>query len=300
MQTKLKGTGVAMVTPFRDDDSIDFNALKKLTEHIVNGGVEFLVVMGTTGENPTLSIQEQEAVLNYVAEVSEKKLPIVFGIGGNNTQAVINRIKQTDFTNIDAILSATPYYNKPTQKGLYIHYKSIASASPVPIILYNVPGRTSVNLLPETTVKLANDFENIIAVKEASGNLNQVMQILKNKPEDFIVLSGDDTYTLPYVSLGMNGVISVTANAFPKQFSDMVRAALKHDIKTAQHLHYKLLDLTNALFSEGNPGGVKAALEILGICKKYVRLPLASVSRETHSLIEDLMKEIKIKKNEAK
>ncbi len=292
MQNKLKGTGVAMVTPFREDDSIDFNALKKLTEHIVNGGVEFLVIMGTTGENPTLSVQEQEAILNYVIEISEKKLPIIFGIGGNNTQAVINRIKNTDFTNIDAILSAAPYYNKPTQKGLYIHYKSIASASPVPVILYNVPGRTSVNISAETTLKLANDFENIIAVKEASGNFNQVMQILKNKPENFTVLSGDDTYTLPYITLGMKGVISVTANAYPKEFSDMVRAALKQDINTAQTLHYKLLNLTNALFSEGNPGGVKAALEILNICKKYVRLPLASVSRETYNKIESLMKNI--------
>ncbi len=292
MQNKLKGTGVAMVTPFRYDDSIDFNALEKLTEHIVNGGVEFLVVMGTTGENPTLTIQEQEAVLNYIAEVSDHKLPIVFGIGGNNTQAVINRIKKTDFTNVDAILSAAPYYNKPTQKGLYIHYKSIAGASPVPVILYNVPGRTSVNISAETTLKLANDFENIIAVKEASGNFNQVMQILKNKPDNFTVLSGDDTYTLPYITLGMSGVISVTANAYPKEFSDMVRAALKYDIKTAQKLHYKLLDFTNTLFSEGNPGGVKAALEILGICKKFVRLPLASVSRETYEKIEALMKNI--------
>jgi len=292
MQNKLKGTGVAMVTPFSDDDSIDYNALGKLTKHLVNGGVEFLVVMGTTGENPTLTVQEQEAVLNYVSEVSEKKLPIVFGIGGNNTQAVINRIQKTDFTNIDAILSAAPYYNKPTQKGLYIHYKNISDASPVPVILYNVPGRTSVNISAETTLKLAGDFENIVAVKEASGNLNQVMQILKNKPADFTVLSGDDTYTMPYISLGMNGVISVTANAYPKQFSDMVRAALINDIKKSRELHYKLLDFTNAIFSEGNPGGVKAALEILGICKKYVRLPLASVSKETYSNIKNLMKEI--------
>ncbi len=292
MQNKLKGTGVAMVTPFRYDDSIDFNALEKLTKHILNGGVEFLVVMGTTGENPTLTIQEQEAVLNYIAEVSEKKIPIVFGISGNNTQAVINRIKKTDFTNVDAILSAAPYYNKPTQKGLYIHYKSIAGASPVPVILYNVPGRTSVNISAETTLKLANDFKNIIAVKEASGNFNQVMQILINKPDNFTVLSGDDTYTLPYISLGMEGVISVTANAYPKEFSDMVRAALKYDIKTSQQLHYKLLEFSNALFSEGNPGGVKAALEILGICKKFVRLPLASVSKETYLTIENLMKGI--------
>ncbi len=292
MQNKLKGTGVAMVTPFRNDDSIDFNALKKLTEHLVNGGADFLVVMGTTGENPTLSIQEQETILNYVSEVSENKLPIVFGIGGNNTQAIINRIKKTDFSNITAILSAAPYYNKPTQKGLYIHYKTIAGASPVPVILYNVPGRTSVNISAETILKLSNDFENIIAVKEASGDINQVMQIIKNKPDNFTVLSGDDTYTLPYITLGMQGVISVTANAYPEEFSQMVNAALKFDIKTAQKLHYKLLDFTNALFSEGNPGGIKAALEILGICKKYVRLPLASVSKETYENIKNLMKKI--------
>ncbi len=292
MQNKLKGTGVAMVTPFRNDDSIDFNALKKLTEHLVNGGADFLVVMGTTGENPTLSIQEQETILNYVSEVSENKLPIVFGIGGNNTQAIINRIKKTDFSNITAILSAAPYYNKPTQKGLYIHYKTIAGASPVPVILYNVPGRTSVNISAETILKLSNDFENIIAVKEASGDINQVMQIIKNKPDNFTVLSGDDTYTLPYITLGMQGVISVTANAYPEEFSQMVNAALKFDIKTAQKLHYKLLDFTNALFSEGNPGGIKAALEILEICKKYVRLPLASVSKETYENIKNLMKKI--------
>ena len=292
MHKKLTGTGVALVTPFRVDDSIDFNSLKKLVEHVINGGVEFLVVMGTTGENPVLSQQEQKAVFDYVLEVSEKKLPLVFGIGGNNTQAVVNTIKNTDFTNIDAILSATPYYNKPTQKGLYIHYKTIASACPVPIILYNVPGRTSVNLSAETTLKLANDFENISAIKEASGNLDQIMQIIKNKPADFTVLSGDDTYVMPYISMGMEGVISVTANAYPKEFSDMVRASLKYDFKTAQKLHYKLLDLSNSLFSEGNPGGVKAALEILGICDKYVRLPLASVSRETYSIIKDHMKSI--------
>jgi 4-hydroxy-tetrahydrodipicolinate synthase len=288
----LTGTGVALVTPFRNDDSIDFNALKKIVDHVINGGVEYLVVMGTTGENPVLTEQEQKAVLNYVAEVSEKKVPIVFGIGGNNTQDVVTRIKNTDFEHIDAILSATPYYNKPNQKGLYIHYKTLASASPVPMILYNVPGRTSVNLTAETTLSLANDFENIIGVKEASGNFNQVMQILKNKPKDFIVISGDDTYTLPYIALGMQGVISVTANAYPKEFSDMVRASLKHDFKTAQKLHYKLLDFSDSLFVEGSPAGVKAALEILGITSKYVRLPLASVSRETYSLIGNLMKKI--------
>ncbi len=290
MQNKLSGTGVAMITPFREDDSIDFNALEKLTNHLVKGKVDFLVVMGTTGENPTLSVQEQEAVLNHISEVSEKKLPIVFGIGGNSTQAVINRIKETDFTNIDAILTATPYYNKPTQKGLYLHYKTLAGASPVPIILYNVPGRTSVNMTAETTLKLARDFENIVAIKEASGDFNQIMQILKNKTDDFSVLSGDDTYTLPYIALGMTGVISVTANAYPKEFSEMVRAALNNEYAKAREIHYSLLDFSNSLFAEGNPAGIKAALEILNICKKYVRLPLASVSKETYAQIQNLMK----------
>ena len=276
MHTKLRGTGVAMVTPFKDDSSIDFDALKKLTKHIVKVGVEFLVVMGTTGENPVLSQQEQKTVLDTVIEVSEKKVPIVFGIGGNNTQAVLETIKNTDFTNIDAILSATPYYNKPTQEGLYLHYKSIAEACPVPIILYNVPGRTSVNMSAETTLKLANEFENIIAVKEASGDLDQIMQIIKNKPTDFTVLSGDDNFTMPYIAMGMDGVISVIANAFPKQFSDMVRASLTYDFKTAQELHYKLLDLSSSLYLEGNPGGIKAALEVLGICEKHVRLPFST------------------------
>jgi len=292
IQKKLTGTGVALVTPFRNDDSIDFKALKKLVEHVIQGGVDYLVVMGTTGENPVLSEQEQKAVLNYVVDVSEKKVPIVFGIGGNNTQDVVTRIKNTDFEHIDAILSATPYYNKPTQKGLYIHYKTLASASPVPMILYNVPGRTSVNLSAETTLNLAADFENIIAIKEASGNLNQIMQILKNKSADFSVISGDDNFTLPYIALGMQGVISVTANAYPQEMSDMVRAALKNDFKTARQIHYKLLDFTDSLFLEGNPAGVKAALEVMGITSKYVRLPLSSVSRSTYNLIGDLMKKI--------
>jgi 4-hydroxy-tetrahydrodipicolinate synthase len=292
IQKKLTGTGVALVTPFRNDDSIDFKALKKLVEHVIQGGVDYLVIMGTTGENPVLSEQEQKAVLNYVVDVSEKKVPIVFGIGGNNTQDVVTRIKNTDFEHIDAILSATPYYNKPTQKGLYIHYKTLASASPVPMILYNVPGRTSVNLNADTTLNLAADFENIIGIKEASGNLNQIMQILKNKSADFSVISGDDNFTLPYIALGMQGVISVCANAYPKEMSDMVRAALKNDFKTARQIHYKLLDFTDSLFLEGNPAGVKAALEVLGITSKFVRLPLASVSRSTYTLIGDLMKKI--------
>jgi len=293
MQNKLRGTGVAMVTPFKKDKSIDFNALTKLTKYIINGNVDFLVVMGTTGENPTLSINEQDDILNHIINISEKKLPIVYGIAGNNTKAVVERIKNTDFSNIDAILSATPYYNKPSQKGLYSHYKAIAEACPVPIILYNVPGRTSVNLSAETCLKLANDFDNIVAVKEASANLDQIMQIIKNKPEGFNVLSGDDTYTMPFIAMGMDGVISVIANALPQEFSDMVKASLDFDFKTAQKLHYKLLDFSNSLFLDGNPGGVKAALEILGIMEQNVRLPLEPVSKNVYETIETYIKSLK-------
>ncbi len=293
MQNKLKGTGVAMITPFKKDKSIDFDALSKLTKHILNGGVDFLVVMGTTGENPTLTFKEQEDILNHIVKVSEKKLPIVFGIAGNNTQAVVERIKNTDFANIYAILSATPYYNKPSQKGLYAHYKVIAEASPVPIILYNVPGRTSVNLSAETCLQLANDFDNIVAVKEASANLDQIMQIIKNKPKGFSVLSGDDTYTMPFIAMGMDGVISVTANAFPKEFSEMVNASLKHDIKTAQKLHYELLDFSNSIFLDGNPSGIKAALQSLNIIEQNVRLPLEPVNKNTYKIIENYVNILK-------
>lgn len=282
-----------MVTPFKKDKSVDYDALTKLTKHLINGNVDFLVVMGTTGENPTLSINEQEDILNHIVKVSEKKLPIVFGIAGNNTQAVLERIKKTDFKDIDAILSATPYYNKPSQKGLYSHYKAIAEESPVPVILYNVPGRTSVNLSAETCIQLANDFDNIVAVKEASANLDQIMQIIKNKPKGFRVLSGDDTYTMPFIAMGMDGVISVTANALPKQFSKMVNASLKYDIKLAKELHYKLLDFSNSIFIDGNPSGIKAALEVLGLMEQNVRLPLEPVSKNVYDIIKNNINSLK-------
>lgn len=286
------GTGVAIVTPFREDGSIDFKSLDKLIEHIIAKGVEYIVVLGTTGENVTLSKDEKKAVVNYVNDVTDKRVPIVVGIGGNNTQETINCMQDYDFGTIDAILSVAPYYNKPSQKGLYMHFKTIASESPVPVILYNVPSRTGSNLSAETTVKLARDAKNIIAIKEASGDFAQLMQIIKNKPKGFHVISGDDALTLPLIAIGGSGVISVTANAFPKEFSDMVRYALNGEYSKALEIHYKLIDVICSFFTEGSPGGVKAALDILGIIKNSLRLPLVPVSDEHYKKIGALIKKI--------
>lgn len=288
---KITGTGVAIVTPFRKDSSIDFKSLEKLIEHIIKNNVDFIVALGTTGEAATLTNDEKFAVVNFIKETVNNRLPIVLGLGGNNTKQIVNDIKETDFEDISAILSVAPYYNKPSQKGLFQHYKTIASACPVPVILYNVPGRTSVNISAETTLKLANEVDNIIAIKEASGNLPQIMQIIKNRPKDFLVLSGDDALTLPMISLGANGVISVVANAFPKEFSSMVNFALKGDFSSARSLHYKLIDVINNLFVDGNPAGVKAALTILNIISNNVRLPLSTVSRQTYSTLTKLIEE---------
>lgn len=287
---QFKGTGVAIVTPFREDGSIDFKCLDKLVNHLIDGKVEYLVVMGTTGESVTLSKDEKNAVVNAVIDTAEGRVPIVLGIGGNSTQSVLNSIAEQDFEGIDAILSVSPYYNKPSQRGIYEHYKMIAGASPVPVILYNVPGRTSSNITAETTLKLAHDFDNIIAVKEASGNLEQCMEIIKNKPKNFLVISGDDTLTLPIIASGGDGVISVTANSFPEDFSEMVRLALKGKMKGARELHYKLFDIMKWHFADGNPGGVKASLNALGICKERVRLPLVPVNEDVRKKIRDLVK----------
>lgn len=294
LQSKLKGTGAAIVTPFRKDSSIDFLALEKLLKHLLDNGIDYLVVLGTTGESVTLNKDEKQALLNFVIEFANKKVPIVAGFGGNNTNEIVSTIKHYNFTGIDAILSVAPAYNKPTQKGIYNHYKAIASVSPIPIVLYNVPGRTSVNMAAETTLQLANDFDNIIAMKEASGNFEQIMTIVKNKPEDFVVLSGDDMLTMPLISVGVEGVISVIANAFPSEFTSLVNAALKGKFKEAQVYQYKLLEIMNTLFVEGNPGGVKAALKILGIMQDNLRLPLVPISKATYN---KLSKQIEILKN---
>lgn len=293
MQTnKFKGLGVAMITPFKADTSIDFKALEKLTAFLIDGGVDYLVVQGTTGESPVLSKEEKQEVLACVAGVNAKKLPIVYGVGGNNTAAVAETLNQVDTKVVDGILSVSPYYNKPTQEGIYQHYKLVAGATSLPIILYNVPGRTASNVLPDTTLRLANDFKNIIAVKEASGNMEQIMDIIRRKPSDFLVISGDDGITLPILSAGGDGVISVIGNAFPHSFSAMVHAAMNDDMDTARKLHYLLFPMVPLLFCEGNPAGIKEATKALGITENTVRMPLVNVSESTRSKIHELTSNI--------
>ncbi len=292
--SKFKGTGVAIVTPFRADGSIDFKALKKLLDYIIENNVDYIVVLGTTGEAVTMNIDEKNAVVSYVIEVVNKRVPVVKGIGGNNTNQIITQIKSSDFEGIDAILSVSPYYNKPSQKGIYQHYKSIACVSPVPIILYNVPGRTSSNISAETTLQLAHDVSNIIAVKEASGKLDQIGTIVKNKPDGFLVLSGDDALALPLMSMGADGIISVTANAFPYEFTQLINNALKGNIEEARRYHYMLIDIIHSLFVDGNPAGVKAALSIKGILSNHLRLPLTTVSRSTYNQLVNLIEAIEV------
>ncbi len=288
--SKFKGTGVAIVTPFNKDNSVDYKSLNKLIDFIIKGGVEYVVVLGTTGESVTLSKEEKQSVVTHVIENVNKRVPVVLGLGGNNTQEILSSFKKSsDFNNIDAILSVSPYYNKPNQRGILQHYKAIAEASPLPIILYNVPGRTASNLTAETTIKLAEDFKNIIAVKEASGNLEQCMKIIKHKPKDFLVISGDDMLTLPMIAAGADGVISVVANAFPKDFSEMTRQILAGNVKEAQKLHYKLTDIIEQLFADGNPAGIKAVLEMMKICPATVRLPLVSVNKGVHNALKEMV-----------
>jgi 4-hydroxy-tetrahydrodipicolinate synthase len=284
---KFKGTGVAIVTPFNADKSVDYTGLKNLVEHLITNGIDYLVVQGTTGESVTLTPKEKEETLAFIIKLNNGRLPIVLGVGGNCTATVVAAFQTTDFSGVDAVLSVSPYYNKPTQEGIYQHYKAIAAVSQLPIILYNVPGRTSSNILPTTTVRLANDFDHIIAIKEASGSLVQCMEIINTKPEDFLVISGDDALTLPMIASGADGVISVFANAFPKGFSTMVQAALNNDMNSARALHYKYFSLHDYLFVEGNPAGIKAALKALHIIGDVVRLPLVNVSEKTNNAIKE-------------
>jgi 4-hydroxy-tetrahydrodipicolinate synthase len=275
---KFVGTGVALVTPFNEDKTIDFEGLERLVNYQIDRGINYLVVLGTTGEPATLTLEEREAVKNKIIAVNNGRLPLVLGIGGNNTAAVVAEISNTDLTNFDAILSVSPYYNKPTQEGIYQHFKAVASATDKEIIVYNVPGRTASNMLPETIVRLATDFENIIAVKEAAGDMVQSMRILQNMPEGFLVISGDDMIALPMTLAGGAGVISVIGQGLPDDFSTMIQLGLKGNAKAAYELHYKIADSIDLIFAEGNPAGIKSMLQELSICKDEVRLPLVKAT----------------------
>ena len=279
---KIKGTGVALITPFNEDFSIDYDSLEELINYQIKGGIDFLVVMGTTGESATLSSQEKMEVITFCKKINNCRLPIVLGIGGNNTFALIEEIKSTDLEGIDAILSVSPYYNKPTQDGIYLHYKMISEACSLPIILYNVPGRTSSNISANTTLRLANDFENIVAIKEASGDLVQIEKIINDRPNNFLVLSGDDGLTSKIIEIGGDGVIAVIGQSHPKEFSKMVNTGLAGDFVKANQLHEKLNPIYSPLYQDGNPAGIKATLNIMGICKNILRPPLVGVTEETY------------------
>lgn len=286
----LRGTGVAIVTPFDKKGNVDTKGLSSVVKHLHAGKVEYIVVLGTTGESVTLSTDEKKVVIETVIKANGNKLPLVLGIGGNNTQDVMDNFDKTDLKPFEAILSVAPFYNKPNQEGYYQHYKAISKATKKDIILYNVPGRTGSNVTWETQIRIAKDFKNIIATKEASGNMEQIMKIIKNKPKAFMVISGDDNLTLPIIAAGGDGVISVVANAFPKDYSEMVRLSLEHKFTEAQKLHYGLIDITDQLFADGNPGGIKYALSLLKKCDPYVRLPLTEPNARVKETLAQLIK----------
>jgi 4-hydroxy-tetrahydrodipicolinate synthase len=286
MKHTFQGTGVALVTPFKNDFSVDVEALKKVTEYTIAGGVEYLVALGTTSEAPVLNKEEKKLVVKTIIEATKNRVPLVLGVGGNNTTEIIHQLQNEAFDGISAILSVVPYYNKPTQNGIFAHFDAIANASPLPIILYNVPGRTSANMNAETTIRLAEKHSNIIGVKEASGDLAQIMEILRRKPEHFAVISGDDALTMPMIALGASGVISVAANALSNLFSEMVRLQLDNKTIEARKYHFSMLPIIELFFKEGNPAGVKALLNEMGICEDIVRLPLVSVSEITREMIK--------------
>jgi len=294
-KSKLTGMGVALITPFKADDSIDFDALAKLVEHLIKNGTDYLVVCGTTAETATMTKQERDEVTRFVIRVNAGRLPIVLGVGGNNTQAVIDQLQNDDLSGVDAVLSVTPYYNKPSQEGLYQHFKAIATASRLPIILYNVPGRTGVNMTADTTLRLANDFKNIVAIKEASGIFTQIDDIIKNKPENFVVISGDDGITFPLITLGAVGVISVIGNAFPYEFSRMVRLALNGQYDAAREIHYRFNELFKLLFVDGNPAGVKSILSVMGMIENKLRLPLVPTTITTFEKIRVVLNSLNVK-----
>lgn len=289
MQTNFQGTGVAIVTPFLKNGAVDYPSLAKLLNHIIDGGIDFVVALGTTSEAVTLTAIEKQVIMSFIVQTVNGRVPIVMGLGGNDTVGVVETIESTNFEGVDGILSVGPYYNKPNQRGLYAHFSQVAKASPVPIILYNVPGRTSSNIATDTVVSLARQFENIVAVKEASGNMNQIMQILKNKPESFAVLSGDDALTFPMMTLGAKGVISVVSNAFPASFSKMVQFLLDGNLEEAKPIHFAFLNIIDELFADGNPAGIKAALSLKQICENYLRLPMVPIVEKHFAKLQTLL-----------
>jgi 4-hydroxy-tetrahydrodipicolinate synthase len=290
---RFKGTGVAIVTPFKNDSSIDFNAFGRVINHVIKGGVNYIVAMGTTGEASTLTRDEKQALISYVVEAIDNRVPLVVGIGGNNTQEVITSIREYDLSDVDAILSVAPYYNKPGQRGIFQHFKAIATFSPLPLIIYNVPGRTSSNISAETCLELVHECENIIGIKEASGDIVQIMKIIKGKPENFIVLSGDDMMTISIIAAGGAGVISVLANAYPAECSELVNQALKNNFKAAREIQFRFMETIELMFAEGNPAGVKAFLNVMNLCQNKLRLPLVPVSKTIFSRIEKTAEDLK-------
>jgi 4-hydroxy-tetrahydrodipicolinate synthase len=289
LRNQLRGTGVAIVTPFKKNSEVDYDALENLINHTISNGVEYIVSLGTTGETPTLSKKEKQEIVNFTIEKINGRTPVVIGIGGNNTKEVIEHLADFPLEKVSAILSNSPYYNKPSQEGIFQHYKALSEASPKPIILYNVPGRTGSNISAETTIRLARECKNVGGIKEASGNMVQAMHILKNKPDDFLVVSGDDHIALPLIACGADGVISVAANCFPKDFSDMIRYSLKNDFKEAQKLNYKLLEGYDLLFVENNPAGVKAFLSEMKLIENELRLPLVPLSDSFYKKVKEFV-----------
>ncbi|MDR0811963.1 MAG: 4-hydroxy-tetrahydrodipicolinate synthase [Paludibacter sp.] len=292
ISNKLTGMGVALITPFNDNETVDFTALARLIEHLIKNNADYIVVCGTTAETPTLTETEKTEIVSFVTHAVAGRCPVVLGLGGNNTKAIVEHLKNDDFTGIDAILSITPYYNKPSQEGLYQHFAAIAKASPLPVILYNVPGRTGVNMTAATTIRLAADFPDICAIKEASGNFTQIDDIIKNKPADFMVISGDDGITFPLITLGAVGVISVIGNAFPREFGKMVRLALQGDYDNARTIHHRFTELFDLLFVEGNPAGVKSMLAVMGFIKNVLRLPLVPNTIKTYEKIRLVLEQL--------
>ena len=294
VQNIFKGLGIALITPFKEDGSVDYDALKRLVQYQLDNGADFFCILATTGETPTLTAQEKQTIKDLVVEIVQARVPILIGCGGNNTAAVVEELKNRDFKGIDGVLSVCPYYNKPSQEGLYQHFKTIAAATELPVVLYNVPGRTGVNLKAETTVRLARDCKNIVAIKEASGNLEQVDEIIKNKPRDFDVISGDDSLTFPMVSCGAVGVISVIGNALPKEFSKMIRLQMRGEYDPARKIHHSFTDLFSLLFVDGNPAGVKAMLHEMGFIENKLRLPLVPMRISNMQRMSEILKELKI------